>query len=262
MKFQESKLAHAFLDGLKGIEIGGSAHNAFGLDTKNVDYTEEVTVFKQAELDAEGESLPIDIVAMGDDIPLPDESQDFVISSHAIEHFIDPVRALKEWYRLIRPGGYIYIIAPHKERTFDKDRPRTPLSELIERHANNLPNPEVNKHFSVWTTEDFVELVEYLGWSLVFVEDVDDKVGNGFTIVIQKGEDNVGRELREALYVVTGKLYKNDMPSQKELTDITIACAKINQDLKMLQNKIAHMRNSIFWKIRRVYMKVKGLLKN
>jgi hypothetical protein len=33
MKFMESKLAHQYLDGLKGIEIGGSAHNSFGLDT-------------------------------------------------------------------------------------------------------------------------------------------------------------------------------------------------------------------------------------
>jgi SAM-dependent methyltransferase len=261
MKFRESKLAHSFLDGLKGIEIGGSAHNAFGLDTKNVDYTDEITVFKQAEIDVKGEFLPIDIIAMGDNIPLPDESQDFVISSHAIEHFVDPIRALKEWYRLIKPRGYIYIIAPHKERTFDKDRPRTPLSELIERHANNLPHPEVNEHFSVWITEDFVELIKYLGWSLVFVEDVDDKVGNGFTIVVQKGEDLIGRELREALYTVTGKLYKNNMPSQKDLANIIIACAKINPELEVLQKKIASMKKSVFWKMRKMYMKTKGLLR-
>lgn len=37
MKFPESALAHKYLDGLKGIEIGGAAHNSFGLDTINVD---------------------------------------------------------------------------------------------------------------------------------------------------------------------------------------------------------------------------------
>ena len=31
IKFAESKLAHQFLDGLTGLEIGGSAHNPFGL---------------------------------------------------------------------------------------------------------------------------------------------------------------------------------------------------------------------------------------
>jgi hypothetical protein len=37
MKFSESDIAHQYLDGLKGIEIGGAAHNPFGLDTINVD---------------------------------------------------------------------------------------------------------------------------------------------------------------------------------------------------------------------------------
>src|SRR5262249_39129209 len=33
--------------------------------------------------------------------------------------------------------------------------------------------------------EDFVELVHWLGWTIAEVQDVDDKVGNGFTLVIQ-----------------------------------------------------------------------------
>ena len=41
MKFKESALAHRLLDGLEGIEIGGSAHNPFGLKTRNVDYSGE-----------------------------------------------------------------------------------------------------------------------------------------------------------------------------------------------------------------------------
>ena len=35
--FPESKIAHQYLDHLKGIEIGEAAHNAFGLNTINVD---------------------------------------------------------------------------------------------------------------------------------------------------------------------------------------------------------------------------------
>jgi hypothetical protein len=31
MKFREHALAHKFLDGLKGLEIGAAAHNPFGL---------------------------------------------------------------------------------------------------------------------------------------------------------------------------------------------------------------------------------------
>ncbi len=185
--FPESALAHRYLDGLKGLEIGGSVHNPFGFDTKNVDYTADENRYKKLEKKFIGEALPVDIVAPGDNIPLPDESQDFVVSAHVIEHFPDPIKALKEWYRLIRPGGYIFMIVPNKEKTFDQDRPRTTLQELIDRHAGRImaqPNPD--DHYSVWMMDDMIELVRYLGWTVIDTQAVDDKVGNGFTIVIRK----------------------------------------------------------------------------
>lgn len=186
--FPESRLAHRYLDGLTGLEIGGSIHNPFGLDTKNVDYTDGTNRYKELEVHLGGKTLPVDIVAPGDNIPLPDASQDFVVSAHVIEHFPDPIKALKEWYRLIRPGGFIFMIVPHKERTFDKNRPRTTLRELIDRHERRItdirPNPD--DHYSVWITEDMVELIRYLGWNIVEVQNVDDKAGNGFTVVVKK----------------------------------------------------------------------------
>jgi glycosyltransferase involved in cell wall biosynthesis len=189
MRFQESALAHQLLDGLEGIEIGGSAHNAFGLKTRNVDFTADLTIFKQEEVRMCGEMMPVDIVAPGDRLPLDDNSVDFVISSHVIEHFPDPIRALREWHRVVRPGGYIYVIAPHKQRTFDRDRPRTPLAELIKRHETGAgPDPSTG-HCSVWITEDFVELVQWLGWSVVAVQDTDDKVGNGFAVAVRVEKD-------------------------------------------------------------------------
>lgn len=185
--FPESKLAHKYLDGLSGLEIGGSIHNPFGLNTKNVDYTAEINQYKKLEQKFSGRALPVDIVAPGDNIPLPDESQDFVVSAHVIEHFPDPIKALKEWYRLIRKGGYIFMIVPHKDRTFDKGRSRTTLQELIDRHEGRVaPKPNPDDHYSVWIAEDMIELVKYLGWNIIEVQDIDDKVGNGFTIVIQK----------------------------------------------------------------------------
>jgi SAM-dependent methyltransferase len=195
MKFKESPLAHRLLDGLQGLEIGGSAHNPFGLKTRNVDYTAELTSFKQEEIKLCGEALPVDIVSPGDQLPLDDNSVDFVLSSHVIEHFADPIKALKEWYRVVKPGGHLYIVAPHKERTFDIDRPRTTLAELIERHETGKQPDRYRDHCSVWITEDFVELIRWLGWTILEVQDVDDKVGNGFTVVVQVKKDD-GRKPR------------------------------------------------------------------
>lgn len=46
-QYPESKLAHKLLDGMKGIEIGASLHNPFRLNTLNVDYTNQMDVFRQ-----------------------------------------------------------------------------------------------------------------------------------------------------------------------------------------------------------------------
>lgn len=188
-KTRESALAHRIIGkSLKGIEIGASAQSPFGLNTLNVDYTDDyTTLFKREEVAYTGTYAKVDIVASGDNLPLEDNSVDFVINAHVIEHFYDPIKSIKEWLRVVRPGGYVFIIAPHKERTFDKDRPRTTLAELIDRHEHpNPPVPDHHGHYSVWITEDFLELCRHFGWKVITWQDVDDKVGNGFTVVIQK----------------------------------------------------------------------------
>jgi SAM-dependent methyltransferase len=184
---KRSNIADKYLKGLKGVEIGGGAHNAFGLDTINVDYTDDLTQdYKQAELKNCGSIMPVDVVANGDDLPFVDGEWDFVINSHVIEHFYDPISTLNEWLRVIKPGGLLLMIIPHKERTFDKNRPLTTLEELKGRVGVVLENDD-HGHHSVWNTETFLELCTYLGLNVVEYQDVDDKVGNGFTIVIKKG---------------------------------------------------------------------------
>ncbi len=210
--FPESATAHKYCVG-KGLEIGGSAHNPFGLNTLNVDYTGSLsTKYKKEELRICGKASKVDIVACGDDIALPDGSQDFVVSSHVFEHFPNPIKVLLEWDRLIRPGGIIYMIVPHKERTFDKNNDRTPLQHLIEDFINNNieSHGDPNEHDHYWITEDILELINWMNeklvkWEIVEVQDVDDKVGNGFTIVIRKkknrGIDDARNEfLRDAIH--------------------------------------------------------------
>lgn len=57
---------------------------------------------------------------------------DVILSSHNIEHTANPLAALKEWRRVLRPGGLLILIIPHKDGTFDRRRPVTPLAHLIE----------------------------------------------------------------------------------------------------------------------------------
>jgi len=195
IRFKDSALAHKLLDQLWGIEIGGSAHNSFHLPhCLNIDYCgDHDTIFKKMEIEMCGEALNVDIVAMGDNLPFKDSTLDYVISSHVIEHFYDPIKTLNEWYRVIKKNGYIFIIVPHVDRVPEETRSITPVSVLIERHlkgghskADDIAAGGAHGHYSVFNLQNFLELCDYLNINVVETEDPDLKVGNGFTVVIQK----------------------------------------------------------------------------
>jgi SAM-dependent methyltransferase len=43
------------------------------------------------------------------------EQYDFVYSSHTLEHLADPAAALKNWYRVLKKGGYLILYIPHRD---------------------------------------------------------------------------------------------------------------------------------------------------
>ena len=185
---RESAIAHQLLDGLCGIEIGASAHNPFGLNTLNVDFSNDMnTIWKISEKALTGYNLRVDIVAPGDDLPFKDNTWDFVLASHVIEHFYDPISAIEEWLRVVKPGGFVFMVVPYRDRIFDRDRPITTIAELIERNNNPIdPALDDHHHWSVWRTMDFVLMCDCLDFPVHTVLDVDDKDGIGFIVVLQK----------------------------------------------------------------------------
>ena len=44
-----------------------------------------------------------------------DETFDFVYSSHCLEHLRDPAVALKNWLRVLKPGGYLVVTVPDED---------------------------------------------------------------------------------------------------------------------------------------------------
>ena len=61
-----------------------------------------------------------------------DHRYDFVLSSHNLEHISNPVKALKEWMRVVKPGGAIIVLLPYYRRTFDHRRKPTPVEHMLE----------------------------------------------------------------------------------------------------------------------------------
>lgn len=57
-------------------------------------------------------------------IPLPDNSYDVLICNHLLEHVADDRRALEEFHRILRPGGWGVLLSPvdpTRATTFEDD---------------------------------------------------------------------------------------------------------------------------------------------
>ncbi len=74
---------------------------------------------------------------------VPDATFDFVHSSHCLEHMRDPVEALSNWWRILRPNGHLVVIVPDEDlyeqalwpSAFNSDHKRTFTLWKPSRHA-------------------------------------------------------------------------------------------------------------------------------
>ncbi len=68
---------------------------------------------------------------------IADEQYDFLLSSNNLEHIANPIKALFEWKRIIKPGGIIILVLPKKQSNFDHNRFVTSFQHLQQDFENN-----------------------------------------------------------------------------------------------------------------------------
>jgi predicted SAM-dependent methyltransferase len=198
-------IAFKYLSG-KGIEVGALHAPLEVPDTVKVYYVDRMSVseLRKQYPELNGTNLiEADIVDNGETLSsIPDNFWDFVIANHMIEHCQNPIGALENFLRVVKPGGIIYMGVPDKRYIFDVDRPMTSLDHLIRdykegpewskvSHYNEyvrlvekfpeeqvlarqqaLINIDYSIHFHVWTSETFSEWLFYC----------QKQLGFGFTI--------------------------------------------------------------------------------
>lgn len=160
--------------------------------------------------------VPIDLVDNGEVLGLvEDDSQDFVIANHFLEHCEDPISTLKTFYRVLRSGGVIYLAIPEKTSTFDRDRPVTTLehfwadhrkgpqqsrwhhylewAELVdkrkndcEEHAHQLLQKQYSIHFHVWDQSSWLLFLHSMQQTLKFRIEVMFRHGIEIINVLRK----------------------------------------------------------------------------
>lgn len=179
----------------KGLEIGPLHRPMVRHDGMDIDYIDRFTVAELRAHYPELNSLPlVEPHIIGDAETLEniaDRKYDFLISAHVIEHMRNPLASLREWCRVLKPGGLLYLVVPDKRVTFDKQRVRTTLEHIIadyqspsrERdfehfldqsiHVNKKTGLAALEHARKWVEEDYsihfhtflpVDMLNLLQW--------------------------------------------------------------------------------------------------
>jgi SAM-dependent methyltransferase len=208
------EIARRYLRG-EGIEIG-ALHNPLEVPkSAHVRYVDRLTVEELREHYPELADEPlvdVDVVDDGERLAtIGDASKDFAIANHFLEHCEDPLGALGNLIRVLRPAGVLYLAVPDKRYTFDADRPVTPTAHLLRDHregpegsrrehyeewarlVDKVEEPEVHAtallkrgysiHFHAWTQWELVELLQTATGELRLDFDIELMLKNGHEVI-------------------------------------------------------------------------------
>lgn len=208
------EIAKRYLRG-HGIEIG-ALHNPLevpgSVRVRYVDHLSVDELRKHYPELAHEPLVDVDVVDDGERLStIGDGTQDFVIGNHFLEHCEDPLGALGNMIRVLRPGGVVYLAVPDKRYTFDVDRPVTPTDHLVrdhregpegsrrghyeewarlvdkaeepDAHATALLERGYSIHFHAWTQRELLELLQAAALELQLDFDIELMLKNGLEVI-------------------------------------------------------------------------------
>ncbi|MEM1293767.1 MAG: methyltransferase domain-containing protein [Verrucomicrobiota bacterium] len=165
---------------------------------------DDVSKFVHNEFVCNGEKLEV----------IDDETQDFVIANHMLEHCMNPIGTVKNFLRVTKPGGLLFITLPDKRYSFDYKRPITPWEHILNDYEtdievepietyedwNQYVNPNAkpeskfknqsNIHFHAWTMNEIVEMFSRMQSDLGFPIHLESalQAGNEVICLLRKEE--------------------------------------------------------------------------
>jgi SAM-dependent methyltransferase len=142
-------LAKTYLRGA-GLEIGAlhiPVKVSRGVRVRYVDEMSTDALRQEYPWTKDWSLVPVDIIDDGESLKsVANESQDFIIANHLLEHMENPIRTLRRFLEVIRPGGMLYHAVPDKRFGFDSERPLTSVEHII-RDFQEGPSWSRDDHF-------------------------------------------------------------------------------------------------------------------
>ena len=139
-----------------------------GLDV-GCDNRKKVNFAVGIDQDRNGGKTPELVWDATEELPFRDETLDFIIASHCIEHISDPVSAIEDWTKKLRGGGLLLLIVPHKKYipnigSLDGDPthlndflPQDFLEQVLNKLQVNYKLESFDKVNNSWSFEVFIQ---------------------------------------------------------------------------------------------------------
>jgi hypothetical protein len=150
--FINSLMRIDLMKGKAGLEVGGPS-NVFSNIYKvcgscdGVNFCAETVWWKNAENGKYMyEKRNLGKVYIADATDLSDiisETYDFVLSSNNLEHIANPMKALREFYRVAKKDGILIVVVPSKTVTFDHNRQFTAFEHLLEDYQKDTKEDDL-----------------------------------------------------------------------------------------------------------------------
>ena len=135
-------LGFKYLKG-QGLEIGALNAPLVHLHWIKVKYLDRLTVPQLRKQYPELATYPlvkVDILDDGETLKnLKNNSQNFIIAHHFLEHCQDPIATIKNHLRVLKKGATLYLAVPDHRFNVDSLIPPTTLTHLINDHQKDLP---------------------------------------------------------------------------------------------------------------------------
>ena len=208
--------------GKDGLEIGGPSYIFSEVYPRchacdNVNYAEHTMWSGQhPESDSMYRRTFINDATVLKDVP--SAAYDFVLSSNNLEHIANPLRALREFLRVLKVSGQLVLVVPNKAYNFDHERADTTfehilkddrnhvdehdlthLEEILEKHDLSMDIPMTKEQFRERCLRNFenrgmhhhvfsLKLLSELAEVLHMKIDVLEKIPANFLLIAEKME--------------------------------------------------------------------------
>lgn len=157
-KLKDAGTYVGLLKGKKGLEIGGPSdifrENGLipvypvigGLDGCNFS-SDTIWEGKLTEgnsyryyKDKNGYQYILDIVDLSS---IKNNSYDFVLCSHVLEHAANPLKAMSEMLRVLNDDGLLLLVVPKKDNPYDYARPLTPFVHMLKDYNDHVAEDDM-----------------------------------------------------------------------------------------------------------------------